>query len=80
MRQSLAAREKRLIGPIKPNARDNTQIAMPTPNPARTSLLRRRTCRVSETAVNPLIRLVTSKGASIAPKRTLLQRLTKTAA
>ncbi len=40
-------------------------MAIPTPKPARISLLRRRTWRVNETAVNPLIRLVTSSGASM---------------
>ena len=43
------------------------------------SRLRRRTCRVSKTAVKPLISPMTSMGASILPNRMLLQRLTKTA-
>ncbi len=55
-------------------------MAIPTQNPARINLPRRRTCNVRETAVNPLIRLVTSSGASIGPNKTLLQRLTKNAA
>ena len=53
--------ENKLIGPIRPKVSDSNQMASPTPKPARIKLLRRRTCKVRETAVNPLIRLVTSK-------------------
>src|SRR6266700_46157 len=62
--------------PIKPNVSDSNQIASPTQKPARTNWPRRRTCNVRETAVKPLIRLVTSNGASIGPNRMLLHRLT----
>jgi hypothetical protein len=78
--QSLAIVENRVIGPIRPKVSDNSQMASPTPIPARINLLRRRTCKVRDTAVNPLIRLVTKSGASIGPNKTLLQRLTKNAA
>ena len=69
-----------LIGPINPNVSDNNQIARPTYRPARINLLRRRTCKVRETAVNPLIRLVIKRGASIGPNSMLLHKLTKKAA
>jgi hypothetical protein len=44
--QSIVFGERKSIGPIMPKVSDSSQIAMPTPKPARISLLRFRTWSV----------------------------------